>query len=80
MLALGLLQFTANVSRPKQKKKKCRKPVETREKKKNPFIFLSMPFILFAILKKKKNQILNFKIRKSKIQKKKKKKKRENWH
>jgi hypothetical protein len=77
MLALGLLQLTANVSKPKKKYAENWKRPE--KKKKNPFIFLSMPFILFAILKKK-NQILNFKIRKSKIQKKKKKRRRENWH
>ena len=57
----------------KKKRKKKRKLAATSEekKKKIPFIFLCMPFILFAILKKK-NEISNFKIQKFKNSKKKK--------
>ena len=43
------------------------------KKKKKHFIFLCMPFILFAIFKKKKS---NFEFQNSKIQKKKKRRKR----
>jgi hypothetical protein len=46
----------------KKKKKKVENWQRLEEEKKNPFIFLCMPFISFAIFKKKKNQISNFKI------------------
>jgi hypothetical protein len=79
-VSLRSLQLTTDVSKP-GKKIKIKNNGRDQGEKKNHFIFLSMPFILFAIFKKKKKKS-NFEFQNSKIRKKKKKKKkrRENWH